>query len=50
MSDANNSYATVKVLKTDANWYGVTYKEDSENVKKALKALSETNEYPNKLW
>lgn len=50
MSDANNSYATVKVLKTDANWYGVTYKDDSENVKKALKALSETNEYPNKLW
>ena len=45
-----DEYATVKVLTTTATWYGVTYKEDSENVKKALKDLVDSGEYPNDLW
>lgn len=43
-------YANVKVLHTDATWYGVTYKEDKESVKKALLELSEKGEYPKNLW
>lgn len=49
-SAINENYATVEVLKTTATWYGVTYKEDTDNVKDALKELVETNEYPNDLW
>ncbi|MBR1937323.1 MAG: nucleotidyltransferase [Bacilli bacterium] len=44
------NYATVTVLKTTATWYGVTYKEDSDNVKKSLKHLVDIGEYPNNLW
>lgn len=44
------NYATVEVLKTTASWYGVTYKEDTESVREALKDLVEKKEYPNKLW
>ena len=51
MSDANkDGYATVKVLNTNATWYGVTYKEDTEHVRESLKQLIENGEYPNNLW
>lgn len=43
-------YATAKVIKTTSAWYGVTYKEDAEGVKKALKKLVDENVYPNHLW
>ncbi len=43
-------YAKVKVLHTDATWYGVTYKEDTENVRTNIKKLVEDGEYPNNLW
>ena len=43
-------YATAKVLKTTASWYGVTYKEDTEGVRKSLKELVDNKEYPNDLW
>jgi len=51
LSEANKEgYANVKVLHTTANWYGVTYKEDTEGVRKALKDLVAEGEYPNNLW
>ena len=43
-------YATAEVLPTIATWYGVTYKEDTEDVRNALKALVEQKQYPNNLW
>jgi len=43
-------YAQVKVLHTDATWYGVTYKEDSDFVKSSIRKLVEEKEYPNHLW
>lgn len=49
-SAITDKYATVKVFETNATWYGVTYKEDTENVKQALKNLNTTGEYPNNLW
>ena len=49
-SSIQNNYATVEVLKTIATWYGVTYKEDAEGVRKALKGMTDTGEYPEDLW
>lgn len=46
----DDNYATCKVIPTTATWYGVTYKEDAESVKKALKDLVDSGEYPNHLW
>ena len=42
-----DNYSTAEVLKTTANWYGVTYKEDADSVKKALKEMVDKGEYPN---
>lgn len=39
----------VKVLKTDEKWYGITYKEDRENIRNSLKIVSK-NIYPANLW
>lgn len=43
-------FATTTVLNTSSSWYGVTYKEDADGVKEALKILTKTNVYPKKLW
>ncbi|MDR1068266.1 MAG: nucleotidyltransferase [Clostridiales Family XIII bacterium] len=42
--------ASVKTLKTDDRWYGVTYKEDRESVVDALQSLKDKGVYPDKLW
>ena len=46
----DEGYATTEVLKTSATWYGVTYKEDTDSVREALKEMVHKNEYPNHLW
>jgi len=38
------------VLTTNDKWYGVTYKEDSEQVSSAIARLTESGLYPEKLW
>ncbi len=43
-------YATVSVEQTKEKWYGVTYKEDAEFVKKSIKELVLNKKYPNNLW
>lgn len=45
-----SSVASFKVLKSDAKWFGVTYKEDKEIVKNAINLLKKKNVYPSKLW
>jgi NDP-sugar pyrophosphorylase family protein len=40
----------VKVIPTDAKWFGVTYKEDAPGVKANIDALVETKVYPTSLW
>ena len=42
--------ATVEVLKTDATWFGVTYKDDKPYVVKSIKDKVDSGEYPSKLW
>jgi hypothetical protein len=41
----NSGYATMKVLKTTAQWFGVTYKEDRPMVVDRLKKLHEEGIY-----
>ena len=40
----------VKVLKTDGIWYGVTYKEDLESVRNAIRKMKDSGIYPENLW
>ncbi len=42
--------ASVKVLKSDAQWFGVTYLEDKERVEAAIAKLKEQGVYPTNLW
>lgn len=42
--------ATVKVLPTDEQWFGVTYQEDLISVKKTLSDMIENGMYPKALW
>jgi len=45
-----NGKAAVKVLPTDERWFGVTYREDKEQVKEALRAMKARGLYPKTLW
>lgn len=40
----------IKVLKSNAQWFGVTYKEDKEKAQNAINKLIEKGVYPSKLW
>ncbi|MEE8885942.1 MAG: sugar phosphate nucleotidyltransferase [Eubacteriales bacterium] len=40
--------AEVQVLKTDETWFGVTYQEDKDSVKKAFRKLTDDGVYPEK--
>ncbi|RKX32552.1 MAG: nucleotidyltransferase [Verrucomicrobia bacterium] len=42
--------ATVQVLSTDEDWFGVTYREDLEGCQRAIRDRIETGVYPEKLW
>lgn len=45
-----NQIATMKVLKSNARWFGVTYKEDKEYVTSEIQKLKNTGVYPVNLW
>lgn len=40
----------VKVLNTDAKWYGVTYKEDKQSLVNAIEQMVLSGKYPSNLW
>ena len=40
----------IKVLRTDAKWYGVTYPEDKPRVVREIENMISSGEYPNGLW
>jgi len=46
----NTGYKKVKVLTSDADWFGVTYQEDKPYVVKRINELVDKGIYPNKLW
>jgi NDP-sugar pyrophosphorylase family protein len=40
----------IKVIPTDAQWFGVTYKEDAPTVQKSIDDLVQSGEYPKDIW
>lgn len=42
--------ATVQVLPCEETWYGVTYREDLDSVKKAIRQMKEQGIYDDALW
>ncbi len=40
----------IKVIPTNSQWFGVTYKEDAPGVQKSIDDLVNSKEYPNQLW
>ena len=42
--------ASIEVLKSNAKWFGVTYKDDKEIVQKAIEELKSKQVYPTNLW
>jgi len=45
-----NKLATMKVLKSNARWFGVTYKQDKDYVTSEIQKLKDRNIYPINLW
>ncbi|MES2830317.1 MAG: sugar phosphate nucleotidyltransferase [Bacteroidota bacterium] len=45
-----NETATLKVIPTDSQWFGVTYKEDKPFVQASIDQLIQDGAYPTKLW
>ena len=46
----NEGTATMRVLKTTSDWFGVTYKEDKPMLMAKIEELIEAGEYPRNLW
>lgn len=46
----NKKVATMKVLSSDAKWFGVTYKEDKPLVIEKINNLIKEGKYPKNLW
>ena len=47
---SNLGLGVVKVIATNAKWFGVTYKEDAPMVKANIDALVAEHIYPANLW
>lgn len=45
-----NKIATMEVLKSNARWFGVTYKQDKEYVTSEIQKLKDATIYPVNLW
>jgi NDP-sugar pyrophosphorylase family protein len=46
----NSGEGRIKVISGGSTWFGVTYKEDKEEVSRKIKDLVAKGEYPPKLW
>lgn len=42
--------ASVKVLSTNASWFGITYREDLERARMSIRKKIESGTYPESLW
>ena len=45
-----NGKARVRVLRCDASWFGITYRDDLESVRTSIRKKVEAGEYPADLW
>ena len=46
----NQGLGKVKILDGGKAWFGVTYKEDKQDVSNKILSLVRAGEYPEKLW
>ena len=46
----NDGTATMRVIPTTSNWFGVTYKEDKPQLMAKIEELIEAGAYPRNLW
>lgn len=47
---SKSAMGVIKVIPTDAQWFGVTYKEDAPSVQESIDKLVASGEYPSNLW
>lgn len=47
---SKSGMGVIKVIPTQAQWFGVTYKEDAPGVQQSITNLVNSGEYPNDLW
>ena len=40
----------IDTIKSDSDWFGVTYLEDKENAVNSLKSYTNNNNYPSPIW
>ncbi len=45
-----HNIGVVKIIPTNAKWFGVTYKEDAPNVQESIATMISNGSYPNNLW
>ena len=45
-----NNHGSIEVIPTNAQWFGVTYKEDAPIVKASIDKLIADKEYTANLW
>ena len=46
----NEGLISINVIKSDSDWFGVTYFEDKDNAVKSLQSYTSSNKYPSPLW
>ena len=46
----NAGQASVRVLPTQSQWFGITYREDLTKVRDRIRQLIAFGDYPEKLW
>jgi len=46
----NEGLISINAIKSDSDWFGVTYFEDKDNAVNSLKSYTSSNKYPSPLW
>ena len=47
---SNENKVKIKIITTNSDWFGITYKEELESVKEKISKLIEDKVYPSKLF
>ena len=46
----NEGLISINAIKSDSDWFGVTYFEDKDNAVNSLESYTSSNKYPSPLW
>lgn len=50
LDTVRKNMSDVKLLKTESKWYGITYREDLDELKRGINSLIEKGDYKEDLW